>query len=196
MMLARDHISGAVLAGGRGLRMNAADKGLMPFAGRPLIGHVIARLRPQVGSIIVSANRHHDAYARLGFPVVTDRDGDFSGPLAGISRVLEEVISPYVLIVPCDMPFLPPDLAGRLSTALTAQDAEAAIARGAGRLQPLCLLLRQDVQGSLGAYRDAGGLKVRNWVLSLRHCIVDFPDCPEAFCNINTPDNLRTAAVI
>ena len=191
-----DLISGVVLAGGRGLRMDAADKGLLPFIGRPLISHVIERLKPQVRDIIVSANRHHDAYMRLGFPVVSDRDGDFSGPLAGIARVLEEVTGPYVLVVPCDMPFLPTDLAGNLLAALTAQDAEAAVARGADRLQPLCILLKRDVRQSLTAYRDAGGAKVQRWVMGLRHCVVDFPDHPEAFCNINTPDKLRAAALI
>ena len=195
-MFERDLICGAILAGGRGLRMNAADKGLLPFVGRPLIDHVIARLRPQVGSIIVSANRHLDAYARLGLPVVSDREGDFSGPLAGIARVLEEIVTPYVLVTPCDMPFLPSDLARRLMTALTASDAEAAIARGAGRLQPLCILLKQEVQGSLAAYREAGGDKARTWLLGLRHCVADFPGRPQAFRNINTPDHLRSAALI
>lgn len=195
-MFQRDLISGAVLAGGRGLRMDAADKGLLPFMGRPLVSHVIERLRPQVGEIIVSANRHHDAYARLGFPVVSDDDRDYSGPLAGIARVLEEVINPYVLVVPCDMPFLPAELAGNLLAALTAQGAEAAVARGAGRLQPLCILLKHEVRQNLTAYRDGGGAKVRHWVLGLQHCVVDFPDHPEAFCNINTPDTLRAAALI
>jgi molybdenum cofactor guanylyltransferase len=191
----RHRISGAILAGGRGQRMGAADKGLLPFLGRPLISHVVDILRPRVESIIVSANRHRDRYARLGFPVVSDRDSGFSGPLAGIARVLEEVATPYVLVVSCDMPFLPRDLARSSMAALTAHGGEVAVARGAGRLQSLCILMKRDVEQELMGYRESGGAKVRDWVLSLRHSVVDSPGRPEAFCNINTPDNLHTAAL-
>lgn len=195
-MFDRHDICGAILAGGRGQRMGAADKGLLPFLGRPLISHVIERLRPQVGSIIVSANRHPDGYAQWGFPVVSDRDRGFAGPLAGIARVLEEVTAPYVLVAPCDMPFLPSCLAKTLMAALTAHGGEAAVARGEGRLQPLCILLKRGVEQDLIRYRESGGAKVRDWVLGLRHCVVDFPGRPEAFCNINTPHKLRAAALI
>jgi molybdopterin-guanine dinucleotide biosynthesis protein A len=193
-MSASPAISGAILTGGRGLRMGAADKGLLPFLGRPLIGHVIERLRPQVESIVISANRHRDRYVQLGFPVVADRERDFSGPLAGIARVLEEVTTPYVLVAPCDTPFLPTHLAASLAAGLAAHGGEAAVARGGGRVQPLCILLRRGVDRDLLRYRASGGSKVRDWVLGLRHCVVDFPERSDAFCNINTPDELHAAA--
>lgn len=195
-MVDQHGITGAILAGGRGRRMGAVDKGLLPFLGRPLISHAIERLRPQVENIVVSANRHHDRYAQLGLPVVSDRDGGFSGPLAGIARILEEVTADYVLVVPCDMPFLPLDLARTLLAGLTAHGSEAAVAHGASRLQPLCVLLKRDVEWGLMRYRRSGGAKVRDWLQGLRHCVVDFPETPEAFCNINTPDNLHAAALI
>lgn len=191
-----DHhsISGAILAGGRGQRMGAADKGLLPFLGRPLINHVVDILRPQVGRIFVSANRHREAYEQLGFPVLSDRDSGFLGPLAGIARVLEEASTPYVLVVPCDMPFLPMNLAKNLIAALTTHGGEVAVTRGAGRLQPLCILMKCEVEQDLIRYRESGGAKVQDWVLGLQHCVVDFPDQPEAFCNINTQDNLNFVA--
>jgi molybdenum cofactor guanylyltransferase len=192
----RHSISGAILAGGRGRRMGAADKGLLPFLGRPLISHVIEILRPQVKNIVVSANRHHEHYAQLGFPVVSDHDKDFSGPLAGIARVLEGVTTPYVLVVPCDMPFLPSHLATSLLAALTSRGDEAAVAHGAGRLQPLCILLKTKVEQDLIHYRESGKAKVLDWVLGLRHCVVDFTAQPEAFCNINTPDQLCNSVLI
>jgi len=192
-MFGRESICGAILAGGRGLRMGEADKGLLPYLGQPLIKHVIDILRPQVESILISANRHLDEYAQLGFPVVSDREGGFSGPLAGIARVLEEVTAPFVLVVPCDMPFLPADLALRLMAALTTHGGELAVAYGAGRLQPLCILMKRDVGEDLIRYRESGGAKVRDWALGLRHCVVDFPGRSEAFCNINTPENLCSA---
>jgi molybdopterin-guanine dinucleotide biosynthesis protein A len=193
-MIRRELITGAILAGGCGRRMDGADKGLLPFEARPLISHVIDVIGPQVGSLIVSANRHRERYAQLGFPVVADHEIDFAGPLAGIVRILEHVVTPYVLVVPCDMPFLPQQLAGYLMEALTGSDAQAAVAYGAGRLQPLCVLLRRDVEEDLRRYREAGGAKVEQWLLRLRHVIVEFPDNPETFRNINTPDELLAAA--
>jgi molybdenum cofactor guanylyltransferase len=175
--------------------MGAIDKGLLPFLGRPLIGHVIDLLKPQVGSIIVSANRHHDRYARFGVRVVSDRERDYSGPLAGISRILDDVTTPFVLIVPCDMPFLPANLAETLMKALIINGCEAAFVRGADRLQYLCLLLRHDVEQNLIHYRASGRASVRDWILGLRHCIVDFPGCPEAFFNLNTLDSLHAATL-
>jgi len=195
-MLGRYSVSGAILAGGRGQRMGEEDKGLLPFLGRPLINHVVDILRPQVESILISANRHHENYAQLGFPVVSDRDGGFSGPLAGIARVLEEATTHFVLVVPCDMPFLPADLVRCLMVALTTRGGELAVAHGAGRLQPLCILMKREVGRDLIRYRESGGAKVREWVLGLRHSVVDFPGRSEAFCNINTPENLHSAVPV
>ena len=88
MTIPRDAITGLVLAGGLGRRMSAdgrgVDKGLVTWRGRPLVAHAIDRLAPQVGSLLVNANQHRDAYARLGWPVVGDAIEGFAGPLAGV----------------------------------------------------------------------------------------------------------------
>ena len=103
---------------------------------------------------------------------------------------------PYVLVVPCDMPFLPAFLARNLISSMIIYGSEAALARGAGRLQPLCILIKRDVEQGLFRYRESGGAKVLDWALGLRHCVVDFPDTPMAFCNINTQENLHAATLI
>src|SRR5512145_2761512 len=69
-------VTGLVLAGGQARRMGGSDKGLVPVAGRPMVEHVIAALRPQVGSILISANRNYERYARYGYPVIADDLGD------------------------------------------------------------------------------------------------------------------------
>lgn len=191
---ARGILSGAILAGGRGQRMGGMDKGLLPLLGRLLIDHAIEILRPQVGKIIINANRHLDRYAMRGFPVVADGDGGYAGPLAGVARVIENVTTPYLLVIPCDMPFLPANLASMLLTGLTAHGGEAAVACGAGRIQPLCILLDCGVRQNLRRYREAGGSSVRDWVTGLRHCVVEFIGPPKAFVNINGPDQLSNIA--
>lgn len=175
--------------------MGGRDKGLVSFLGQPLISHAIANLTSQVERIVISANRNLDRYAQLGLPVTVDRDGGYSGPLAGIARVLEEATTPYVLVVPCDMPFLPGTLASALMEALTVRGGEVAVARGDGRLQPLCVLLKREVLPALNHYRDSGEGGVQRWLLGLQYCIVDFPDHSDAFGNINTPAMLEAAAM-
>ncbi|WP_231968433.1 NTP transferase domain-containing protein [Polynucleobacter necessarius] len=84
-MITAKNITGLILAGGRAQRMGGIDKGLIPFHQKPLIESTISRLRPQVGSILINANRNITKYAVYSYPVILDETPDFSGPLAGFS---------------------------------------------------------------------------------------------------------------
>ena len=96
-------ITGVILAGGRGSRMGGVDKGLQNFNGVPLALHTLMRLSPQVGKIMINANRNLAAYESFGVPVWPDSTdlGEYAGPLAGFLTVLERVETPYLLTVPC-----------------------------------------------------------------------------------------------
>ena len=103
--------------------MGGQDKGLIPLAGRPLIAWVIAALTPQVGRILISANRNQAAYAAFGHPVIGDEAvgaelAGFQGPLAGIAAAMTRMETPWLLTLPCDAPLAPADLAPRLAAAL------------------------------------------------------------------------------
>ena len=76
-------ISAIILSGGRATRMNGLDKGLVQLQQKPLIAHVIARLKPQVDEIFINANREIAQYETFGFPVLKDENEEFIGPLAG-----------------------------------------------------------------------------------------------------------------
>ena len=127
-MITPDNITGLVLAGGRGLRMGGTDKGLQVLAGKPLALHALERLRPQVGALLVNANRNTATYATFGVPVCPDTVEGFAGPLAGFLAGLAQCRTPWLLTVPCDSPRFPTDLATRLAAAALSQDAEIAIA--------------------------------------------------------------------
>lgn len=73
-----------ILAGGRASRMGGGDKVLLELQGKPLLGHVIERLRPQVGAIAISANGDPARFAGFGLRVLPDEMPDHPGPLAGI----------------------------------------------------------------------------------------------------------------
>jgi molybdenum cofactor guanylyltransferase len=175
--------------------MNDRDKGLLPVNGRLLIEHVIQILSDQTQLIIISANRNLTAYRRYTPHVVADQDGSYGGPLFGILSVMQYVLdigpaSQSLLVVPCDMPFLPADLVLRLENARTAPS-QAAVAHDGQRLQPLCCLLPLTLKNSLSAFIDTGKRKAEDWILSVNPVVVDFSDISGAFRNVNTPADME-----
>lgn len=183
-------VTGVVLAGGQGSRMGGVDKGLAPFRGRPMVAHVIERLSPQVGALLVNANRNPEAYAAFGHPVIADEIPGFAGPLAGFERALAHARTALVATVPCDSPFLPADLVERLRAGLEGANAQVALARAGGQVHPVFCLMRREVHASLAAFLAAGDRKIDRWTVTLAHVEVAFDDAEDAFRNINTADEL------
>ena len=188
-MIGRDAITGLILAGGLGRRMSAdgqgVDKGLQPFRGRPMVAHAIDRLGPQVGHLLINANRNLEQYRALGHPVVSDAIPGFAGPLAGLQSGLRACGTPYLVTAPCDSPFLPSDLVERLAAALLREGAQIAVARSAGQPHPVFMLAECAVLPALEAFLAGGGRKIDAWYAALRTVEVDFDD-DSAFLNINT----------
>lgn len=194
----RDTITGLILAGGRGQRMDGRDKGLQIFSGRPLVAHVAERLRPQVETFLISANRNRDAYAAFGAQVVSDETQDFAGPLAGMLAGLRAARTDYVLTVPCDSPFLPEDLGERLAAALTdspsgtgAPPLLAAFAVTARGPHPVFALLHRALADDLAATLASGEHRVRAWLARHKAVQVHFGN-ERPFYNVNTLDDLHT----
>ena len=183
-------VTGLILAGGQGRRMGGVDKGLVDFGGESLTARVLARLRPQVGAVLINANRHADRYAALGCPVIPDALGDSPGPLAGMAAGLAATQTEWLLTVPCDSPLLPDDLCARLLTSAAAEDAEIAIATDGARAHPVFALLRRSLAGSLEAFLAGDERKILRWMSRHRLLEVSFADCPERFVNVNTPAEL------
>lgn len=187
-------ICAVILAGGRGRRMGDRDKALLPLAGWPLIAHVVAALRPQVGAIFINSNRMPADYAALGLPVIADAIPGQPGPLAGVLTALQACPAGYVLVVPCDMPRLPPDLVGRMREALERDDADVCSIDDGTRLHAVVILLRHRVRPALERYLNSGQRRVQEWLRSVRHTAVDYSAAPDAFVNVNTPEQLQALA--
>lgn len=204
-MIAAHDITGLVLAGGQGSRMGGVDKGLQTLHGVPLVLHALRRLQPQVGPLLINANRNPAAYAAWGVPVCADDVPGFAGPLAGFLAGLARCRTPWLLTVACDTPLFPADLAHRLASAATLQQADIAVplARGgdAGsgpneplHPQPVFCLMRASLHDRLAHYLGAGGRTVGAWMAQERCTRVPFDqpgDDPRAFLNLNTLDELR-----
>ncbi|QWD84870.1 molybdenum cofactor guanylyltransferase [Polynucleobacter asymbioticus] len=193
-MITSEQITGLILAGGRAQRMGGIDKGLIPFHGKALIESAISRLKPQVSTILINANRSITKYSHYGYPVLMDETPDFSGPLAGFSVGLKHCKTPYLLTSPCDSPLLPIDLAIRMATQLEDHDLELVFASSKeddGKIwsQPVFCLMKSGLKNSLDAFLSKGDLKIDRWFKELRSGTVVFEN-PQAFANVNTPEEL------
>ena len=192
-MIELKDITGVVLAGGRGARMGGVDKGLQNHRGMPLALHAMLRLAPQVGEIMINANRNLGAYESMGVPVWPDALADYPGPLAGLLTGLERAETPYLVSVPCDTPNFPEDLVSRLAAALAEADAEIAMAAthedGALRRQPVFCLVKTELLESLTRFMQTGERKVGLWAAG--HRLVTVPFEAAAFVNVNTLAELQ-----
>jgi len=187
-------VTGIVLAGGQGRRMGGVDKGWIELAGEPMIAHVLRRLGPQVDDVVINANQNLDRYRALGHPVFADAVGGFAGPLAGLHAGLTHATHELAVTVPCDSPFLPPDLVDRLHAAIVDHRTQLAVAKTFDQPHPVFALVRRDVLPGLAAFLEGGGRKIDAWYAALDVVEVPFDDEADAFRNINTADELAAAA--
>ena len=197
-MIEIEAITGLILAGGRGSRMGGVDKGLQNHQGMSLAMHAVLRLGGQVGSLMINANRNLGAYESMGVPVWPDTLADYAGPLAGFLTGLEHCETPYLVTVPCDSPNFPDDLVQRLAQALSAEDAEIAMAasyemEGDGprlQVQPVFCLMKSELIESLVRFTQSGQRKIDKWTAMHRCVLVPFDD-GQAFANANTLEELQ-----
>ena len=185
-----EHVTGVVLAGGRGRRMGGEDKGLVGIAGRPMVLQVIERLRPQVGALLISANRNRTRYEEMtGCRVVADRHPDYAGPLAGMASAMEAAGTRFILTSPCDAPLVPGDLGPRLYRALADEGSELSVVHDGERVQPVFALLDRVLLGSMIAYLDSGERKIDRWYARHRMAKADFSGPAWSFVNVNSPED-------
>ncbi len=196
MPIDRADITGLILAGGRGSRMGGVDKGLQSFHGIPLAQHALRRLAPQVGHLMINANRNLDAYRAMGVPVWGDEVPDYPGPLAGMLAGLRHCETPYLVTAPCDTPYFPDDLTARLARELLeiGGDIATAYTLEGGELfpQPVFCLMKASLQDSLHMFIQSGQRKTGLWARELRGARVVFQDVA-AFANFNTLVELEQA---
>ena len=189
-----ENTTGLILAGGRAQRMNGEDKGLVQLNGHDMIEYVLASLAPQVGQLIINANRNLEAYEQLGCSVVSDELSDFQGPLAGFISGMQFSHSQYIVTAPCDGPFLCNDYVARLHQHLAHSQSKICVAHDGNRLQPVYALIDTSLIDSLRAFLLAGDRKIDLWYQQEHYCTADFSDTTEIFTNINTPEELALAS--
>lgn len=185
-------------------------KPLRLLGGKPMVAHVVERLRPQVMDLVVVANDPDPAFARLGVPVIADppdirraakREGRRLGPLAGILAGMEwaqknHPHAGWILTAPADVPFLPLDLTVRLCGHLHVPEPDVLVVRHGRHREPSLgvwsVKLAADLRRAIleEGMRRVGQFGERHVQAELR-----WPGDATPFMNINTPEELRAAEV-
>lgn len=182
-----------LLAGGRGQRMGGADKGLVEFAGRPLIAWLSERVRPLSDDLLISCNRNAERYAPWADRLVTDDSADFPGPLAGIRAGLAAMRHAWLLVLPCDAPLVDAALLEQMRRQAGRAPQRPLLLRRGGQWEPLFCLIPRCLQGELERAWQAGERSPRRWLLAADAQALDCaPDDPR-LANLNTPAALLAA---
>ena len=161
----------------------------------PLAMHALLRLSPQVGEVMINANRNLAAYESMGVPVWPDALPDYPGPLAGFLAGLEHCATPYLATVPCDSPNFPDDLVARLAERARRRrrrDRDRGDARGR-RAAPAAGVLPDAARRCSRAwsrFTTRGQRKIDALDRACATCAVEFDDA-RAFVNANTLAELR-----
>lgn len=178
------------MAGGRSRRFGGVDKALALVNGVPLYQLAALAIEPGVGRVLINSNSE-DCLKRISeYEVIPDESGDYAGPLAGMLAGCRASRTPYVLFVPCDAPFIVPDLATRLYRALEVGSATVACARTSDGLHPVFALMKSSCLTSLEEALAERRHAARDWMKAQQAVYVDFDDCVDGFTNINTPEQL------
>lgn len=195
-----DDVVGVLLAGGQARRMGGGDKCLRPLGGKPILGHILDRVRPQAGPLILNANGDPARFAAFGLPVVADTVEGFAGPLAGVLAGMEWARDnapdcTWLASFPTDAPFLPTDLVGRFEAAIEEEGADMACARSGGRPHPVIGLWPVRLASDLRrAIVEEDIRKVDVWTARYVLAEVDFAtESHDPFFNANRPEDLEAA---
>ena len=195
-------VTGVLLAGGLARRMGGGDKGMRLLAGRPMIEHVIERLRPQVGALVLNANGDPARFSSLGLPVAADPIEGFAGPLAGVLAGLmwakaHVPAAVFVVSAATDTPFFPRDLVERFLDAAAGRSNRVALARSADGLHPVFGLWPIALAGDLDHALRSGTRKVLDWTGRHDTVEVKFQGADmlgvDPFFNVNTPEEIALA---
>ena len=192
-------IDGLILAGGRSKRMGCDDKLKSILHGKTLLEIVIERLGPQVGELFINANP--DLCGEQSLTVIADKIEGFQGPLTGLWSALKSdrlSDASYLMMVPCDGPFIPMNLVAELYQSMVKNGADVACVRYEGFAQPTFSLWHKRVLPAVEEtllVKKMGGFKPL--LAGLNTIYLDWPEQPlNPFFNINSPEDLAAAELL
>jgi molybdopterin-guanine dinucleotide biosynthesis protein A len=189
--ITKNDITAVILAGGKSSRMNNEDKGLMLLNNKAMISYIFDIIQENVNNVLISSNRNIEKYQKYA-QVISDNLADFQGPLAGISKALSETKTPYLLIAPCDCPFINQILIDRLVKAMQKHQCDVCVAFDGEKIQPTLALIKSNLKNNLDDFLLKGQRKLGLWLTQQDIQKVDLSDEKEIFVNFNSPQDFKT----
>lgn len=177
-----------ILAGGEGRRMGGG-KPLRELGGETLVARALRKAQCWSDDVRL-ALRDPTQGGDPGLPILLD-DPDIWGPLAGLAsglRAAGEGGFTHLLTLPCDMPFLPDDMAERLAAAA---GSGVALASSAGQLHPVCGLWPASALAAIPGYVASGRRSLKGLAEVVGMTAVEWPEAD--FANVNDPQELEAA---
>ena len=181
-----------ILAGGQSKRMQVQNKATVLFEGKPLITHVIDRMKTQAKHTVINTHRNQKDFEIFQLPLIDDILDIQEGPLLGILTSLQAIKTDWIQFVPCDTPNLPNDLIAILMEEVAAKKTLVAVPETSDGLQSTCLLCHSSTLNNLQIFFNQGGRKIEDWIRQLAFSIVQFND-ESQFLNVNTQEELKKA---
>lgn len=181
-------VTGVVLAGGRSSRMGR-DKALLTLDGVSLFDRALAVLRSAFDRILIAGDRPD--LARPGIPALPDR---YPGsPLGGVYTALEAASTPWIFVVPCDLPH--PDSALVRHLLARREGWDAVVPRPPAGFEPLFALYAKTCLAPMHQMLERGEYRICDLYGRVRTRIVAGEELPadwkRALRNVNTPEDLR-----
>jgi len=196
--LSNEPITAIVLSGGQARRMGGQEKGILPFAGKPMISYVIDTLDglgDKIQTIVINSNSPSN-YEQFKQKIISDNLKDDMGPLAGIEAGLVNINSGYLLVVPCDVPLVTVEPIIRLINAVSNSEANCAVVHDGERMQATFAIFHVSQLEALQSYLKRGGRRLITWYQEQQAVEVDCSDLKDIFVNINTRMDLANAEAL
>ena len=203
-MTKQEPVIGVLLAGGQSRRMGGGDKCLAELAGKPLLAHVIDRLKPQTSALVLNANGDLSRFSGFDLPTISDPIEGFAGPLAGVLAGFtwareNAPDAQWIVTAATDTPFFPLDLVAKLLDATKGQYPAIALATSNERMHPVFGLWPVALADDLHQALESGTRKVLDWTGRHTTMTTAFPGIQiggtaiDPFFNVNSPDDLTHA---
>lgn len=191
----QSHVVGAILAGGLSRRFDYRDKFFLNYEGKPLIQHVIESAKPQVQDVVICANGDLQRFASLSLPIVSDKVGDYGGPLAGIITAMQwcddtHSSAEWIASFPADAISSPEDWVLRCVSQAQSNGCQAVYSQVDERRHYIYAVWSRRLLPFLQEEFKTGKRSLKSVLNQLGHHAVRFPHGTR-FDNINTPGQWR-----
>ena len=183
-------ITGIILAGGKSSRMGA-EKGLIPFKGKPMINYAIEALSPFCNQILISANS--TSYNFLGFEVIEDEIAN-SGPMGGIYSCMKHSKNELNFVLSCDMPLIAQQIASQIIDSIA--NFEVTIPwHGGEYFEPLCAVYHKNILPEFERFIKSGNFRIPDLIknVSTKKIAtgIEYGLDPKAFFSVNSKADMN-----